>query len=284
MNTSNEKGVLKIRLNGVQYSYMEEGEGQTVLLLHGFTGTKKTWNELFIKLKQNFHVIAIDLLGHGDTDSPEDPNRYKMEHSAKDLDDFLTEKQIDRIHLLGYSMGGRLALYFALHYQHRIQTLVLESCTAGLVSEEERLSRIKQDEQLQSMLLKKGINAFVDYWENITLFSSQKQLPKSLQESIRSSRLMQSPIGLGNSLKGMGTGIQPSLWNQLELLNIHTLLICGEYDEKFCFIMGKMNEMIKNSEIRKILRAGHAIHVEQSKIFATIVSEFFLKSEKEEIS
>jgi len=48
--------------------------------------------------------------------------------------------------------------------------------------------------------------------------------------------------------------------------------------------MGKMNEKFKNSEIKKIPRAGHAIHVEQSEIFATIVSEFFLKSEKEEMS
>lgn len=284
MNTSNEIGVLKIKLNGVHYSYIEEGEGQTVLLLHGFTGTKKTWAELIKKLKQNFHVIAIDLLGHGETDSPEDPNRYVMEHAAKDLDDFLTEKQIDRIHLLGYSMGGRLALYFALYYQHRIQSLLLESCTAGLISEEERFARIKQDDQLASMLINKGMKSFVDYWENISLFSSQKQLPKSHQEMIRAGRLLQSPIGLSNSLKGMGTGIQPSLWDQLETLESRSLLICGEYDEKFCSIMGKMNEKIKNSEIRKILRAGHAIHVEQSEIFATIVSEFFLKSEKEEMS
>ncbi len=284
MNTSNEIGVSKIKLNGVHYSYVEEGEGQTVLLLHGFTGTKKTWNELIKKLKQNFHVIAIDLLGHGETDSPEDPDRYLMEQAAKDLDDFLTDKQIDRIHLLGYSMGGRLALYFALYYQHRIRSLLLESCTAGLVSEEEKLSRIKQDRQLAALLLNKGMKSFVEYWENISLFSSQKQLPKNLQEKIREGRLLQSPVGLSNSLKGMGTGIQPSLWDRLERLEIRSLLICGEYDEKFCYIMGKMNEKFKNSEIRKIPRAGHAIHVEQSEIFATIVSEFFLKSEKEELS
>jgi len=284
MNTSNEIGASKIKLNGVDYSYIEEGKGQIVLLLHGFTGTKKTWTKLINKLKRNFRVIAIDLLGHGETESPEDPNRYLMEQAAKDLDDFLTEKQIDRIHLLGYSMGGRLALYFALYYQHRIQSLLLESCTAGLISEEERLSRMNQDDQLASMLLNKGMKTFVDYWENISLFSSQKQLSKSQQEKIREGRLSQSPVGLSNSLKGMGTGIQPSLWDRLNTLEIRSLLICGEYDEKFCSIMGKMNEKMKNSEIRKILRAGHAIHVEQSEIFATIVSEFFLKSEKEEMS
>ncbi|MEH6937958.1 2-succinyl-6-hydroxy-2,4-cyclohexadiene-1-carboxylate synthase [Bacillus sp. JJ664] len=284
MSMSNENGVSNITLNGIHYSYIDEGEGQTVLLLHGFTGTKKTWAELIEKLKQNFRVIAIDLLGHGETDSPDDPDRYVMEQAAKDLNDFLTKKHIDCIHLLGYSMGGRLALYFALNFQQRIRSLLLESCTAGLTSEDERLSRITQDDQLATMLLTKGIKSFVEYWENIPLFSSQKELSKSHQEKIRAGRLLQSPIGLSNSLKGMGTGIQPSLWDQLDTLEIATLLICGEYDEKFCFIMGKMNEKFKNSEIKKIPRAGHAIHVEQSEIFATIVSEFFLKSEKEEMS
>lgn len=275
---------MKIELNGVHYSYVEEGAGQTVLLLHGFTGTKKTWTELIKKLKQNFHVIAIDLLGHGETDSPEHHDRYAMEKAAKDLDDFLTYKQIDQIHLLGYSMGGRLALYFASFYQHKIRSLILESCTAGLVSDEEKLSRIKQDHHLASMLLNRGIKAFVEYWENIPLFSSQKNLPENIQAKIREGRLVQSPIGLSNSLKGMGTGVQPSLWDRLETLKIHSLLVCGEYDEKFCYIMGKMNEKLKNSEIIKIPRAGHAIHVEQSEIFATIVSEFLLKREMEGIS
>lgn len=275
---------MKIELNGVNYSYIEEGEGQTVLLLHGFTGTKETWFGLINKLKQNFHVIAIDLLGHGETDSPENHERYMMETAAKDLDDFLMYKQIDRIHLLGYSMGGRLALYFALYYQHKIRSLILESCTAGLVSDEEKISRIKQDHHLASMLLDKGVKAFVEYWEEIPLFLSQKNLPENIQEKIRKGRLGQSAIGLSNSLKGMGTGVQPSLWNSLDTLKIDSLLVCGEYDEKFCYLMGKMNEKLKNSEIIKIPRAGHAIHVEQSEIFATIVSEFFLKREMEGIS
>lgn len=267
---------MKIEINGVSYSYTESGQGQTVLLFHGFTGSKETWVNLIKNLEQNFHVIAIDLLGHGETDSPDSEVRYQMEHAAKDIHDFLEKKQIDSVHLLGYSMGGRLALYFALTYPSKIQSLILESCTAGLVTQDERLARIKQDEHLAFMILNEGIEAFVNYWENIPLFSSQKNLTSDSKEMIKQGRLNQSPIGLSNSLKGMGTGVQPSLWDELNQLNKPTLLVCGEFDEKFCLIMGKMNEKLKNSEIIKIPRAGHAIHVEQSEIFATIVSEFFL--------
>jgi 2-succinyl-6-hydroxy-2,4-cyclohexadiene-1-carboxylate synthase len=270
-----------IELNGVKYSYKEEGQGQAVLLLHGFTGTKETWNALTNELKQNFRVISIDLLGHGETENPINDDRYTMEAAASDLIAFLEYKQIEQIHLLGYSMGGRLALYLALKYQNMIRSLILESCTAGLISEEEKIARIKQDHALSELLLNKGIQAFVDYWENIPLFASQKNLPLEKQKSIRLRRLNQSTIGLSNSLKGMGTGIQPSLWDQLNMLKISTLLICGEYDEKFCLIMGKMNGKLEKSEIIKIPRTGHAIHVEQLEIFATIVSEF-LKREMEE--
>lgn len=271
---------MKIELNGVMYSYLEEGQGQAVLLLHGFTGTKETWNDLTNELKQNFRVISIDLLGHGETEIPEKEDRYVMELAVADLNAFLEYKQIEQIHLIGYSMGGRLALYFALKYQNKIRSLILESCTAGLDSETDKIARIKQDDTLSELILSEGMQAFVDYWENIPLFASQKKLPKEKQKSIRLRRLKQSPIGLSNSLKGMGTGVQPSLWSQLKKLKVRTSLICGEYDEKFCLIMGTMNEKLENSEIIKIPRAGHAIHVEQLEIFATIVSEF-LKRELE---
>ncbi|MFB7139092.1 2-succinyl-6-hydroxy-2,4-cyclohexadiene-1-carboxylate synthase [Gottfriedia sp. NPDC056225] len=275
---------MEIKINEVTYSYTESGQGQTILLLHGFTGSKETWGNLIKELELNFHVIAIDLLGHGETGAPIDDERYKMEYAAKDLSDFLIQKQIDSVHLLGYSMGGRLALYFALAYPAKISSLILESCTAGLNTERERLARIEQDTKLSAMILNDGIETFVNYWENVPLFSTQKNLPTSSQEEIKKGRLNQSPIGLSNSLIGMGTGIQPSLWDDLNQFHKTTLLVCGEYDEKFCLIMGKMNEKLKNSEIIKIPHAGHAIHVEQLKKFATIVSGFLLEKEKEKIS
>lgn len=275
---------MEIKINEVTYSYIESGQGQTILLLHGFTGSKETWGSLISKLERNYHVIAIDLLGHGKTDCPINDERYRMEFAAKDLHDFLVKKQIDSVHLLGYSMGGRLALYFALAYPTKIKSLMLESCTAGLKTENEKLARIEQDNHLSSMILNEGIEVFVNYWENIPLFATQKNLTSESQQKIKQGRLNQSPIGLSNSLKGMGTGIQPSLWNDLNQFKKPTLLVCGEYDEKFCLIMGKMNEKLEKSEIIKIPHVGHAIHVEESEKFATIVIGFLLKSEKEEIS
>jgi len=146
---------------------------------------------------------------------------------------------------------------------------------------EDRIARKASDENLATFISEKGILAFVEKWENVPLFHSQKSLPAYKQEEIRKGRLKQMPMGLNNSLKGMGTGVQPSLWEDINQITAPTLLICGELDEKFCNIMGKMNNSINSARLEKVLNAGHAIHVEQEGKFVTIVSGFLNHIEKE---
>lgn len=114
-----------INLNGVNYYYEIAGKGEPLMLLHGFTGDVSTWK--LSRLSDSFKVITIDIIGHGKSDAPADPNRYTMEAVAKDLCDMLNILGINRIHLLGYSMGGRLALSFTMFYPERVKTLILES-------------------------------------------------------------------------------------------------------------------------------------------------------------
>jgi 2-succinyl-6-hydroxy-2,4-cyclohexadiene-1-carboxylate synthase len=272
---------VKQKINGVDYSYLDVGTGEVVLLLHGFTGSKETWQPLIESLSKKYRVIALDLLGHGETSSPIDKSRYQMEEAASEIKEFLEKLEIKSVHLLGYSMGGRLALYFALHYPTYVTSLILESCTPGLPKIEDRLARKEFDEKLATFILEKGIPAFVDKWENVALFHSQKSLPVKQQEEIRKGRLNQVPIGLSNSLKGMGTGVQPSLWEGIHQITAPTLLVCGELDEKFCLIMEKMIKRMNSARLEKVLNAGHAIHVEQEGKFVTIVSGFLNHIEKE---
>ena len=171
-------------------------------------------------------------------------------------------------------MGGRLALSFAMQYPEKVRKLVLESSSPGLKTEEERNSRQIQDERLANQILEHGIEEFVHYWENIPLFSSQKELPLQKQEMVREQRLQNSIMGLSNSLKGMGTGVQPSYWDKLSLFEIETLLVTGALDEKFCTIAEKMVASMKNAQWVKVDGCGHAIHVEHSEKFGTIVNGF----------
>ncbi|RWR05925.1 2-succinyl-6-hydroxy-2,4-cyclohexadiene-1-carboxylate synthase [Siminovitchia fortis] len=271
-----------IHVNHVKYHVELTGkeESPAVILLHGFTGDHTTWNSLTNALKDFFQVVAIDLLGHGKTDSPEQPERYVMENAAKDIVSIMDQLKIDKAHLLGYSMGGRLALGTSILFPERFETLMLESASPGLKTEQEKIARIQSDESLAAGILEQGVESFVNYWENIPLFQTQKRLPSAIRDQIRTQRLQNDPIGLANSLIGFGTGRQLSWWDKLQELDIPVLLMCGKQDEKFCKIAAEMNRLFPKAKIMEFNDAGHAIHVEEPKKFDTIVKEFLIEQEQ----
>jgi 2-succinyl-6-hydroxy-2,4-cyclohexadiene-1-carboxylate synthase len=260
--------------NNVQLNVEIAGEGEPLLLLHGFTGSVETWKPFIPYWSNDLKLIMVDVIGHGNSDIPEDPDRYTMERAAGDLANVLDYLDIAKIHLLGYSMGGRLAISFAILFPDRVKSLALESSSPGLQTLQERQDRVKKDRALAERIEREGIKAFVDFWERIPLFASQRELPESFQDNIRKQRLQNNPIGLSNSLRGMGTGRQPSWWEQLTALTIPVLLLVGEKDIKFCSIAEQMDNLLERAKIYKVPQSGHAIHVEQPRIFGTIVSEF----------
>ncbi len=266
-----------IKLNGVTYSYMIRGRGPAIVLLHGFTGCKENWEFLSKKLTDRFTVITIDLIGHGKTDSPLDTERYLMQHVCRDLNTLLDKLEINAAHFLGYSMGGRVALAFSVMYPSRVISLILESSSPGLQSEEAKQARITADDKLASDILSHGIVDFVANWQEISLFRSQKKLPQVIQDRIRIQRLSNGTLGLSNSLRGMGTGRQDSYWGKLSSIKVPVLLLCGKLDEKFCAIADEVEKYLLYSTNYKFSNVGHAIHVEQPDLFGKIVNEFLSK-------
>ncbi|MFT4417094.1 2-succinyl-6-hydroxy-2,4-cyclohexadiene-1-carboxylate synthase [Fredinandcohnia humi] len=263
-----------VKVNGVHYNVNVVGKGEPLLFLHGFTGSLHNWDEIVDFMKNTFQCILLDIIGHGKTESPTDFQRYDIEMVAKDIDHILGALGLSKVNLLGYSMGGRLALAFSLNFQERVKKLILESSSPGLRTEDERNARRISDEKLANQIEQNGIESFVHYWENIPLFSSQNQLPVDKQLAIRVQRLSNNPLGIANSLRGMGTGSQPSYWDRLGELSAPILLLCGELDSKFCTLAELMSKCFQNVRVEKINDAGHAIHVEQPIIFGKIVSEF----------
>ncbi len=269
-----------LQANDIQYFVEMKGEGTPVVFLHGFTGDTTTWSRITDKFSANYKCILIDILGHGKTDSPQDPSRYTMDAVSADLFSICTQLDIKKAIFIGYSMGGRLALHFSFLHPQFVEALVLESSSPGLKTEEERLKRRETDLALADRIMKNGIESFVDYWEEIPLFSSQKKLPEPVQNEIRNQRLGQSPLGLANSLKGMGTGAQPSWWNKLNTLPFPVTLLVGGKDEKFIRIAKEMKETNPDFQIKTILDTGHAIHVEEPQKFGTIIEELLLTTYK----
>jgi 2-succinyl-6-hydroxy-2,4-cyclohexadiene-1-carboxylate synthase len=268
---------MQIKVNDLTYHVEVCGEGFPLLLLHGFTGDSSTWTPFCPVWGKHSKLIIPDIIGHGETELTEDINRFKIESAAEDLIFLLDQLEIEQIDLLGYSMGGRLALTLAIVYPERVRKLILESASPGLKTNEERMLRRMKDEELANFINDRGIVSFVDYWEAIPLFSTMNSLPISIKESIREQRLSNSAQGLANSLLGMGTGSQASWWEKLDLLSCEVLLLTGEKDEKFCKIAEKMVDGMRKASWIVMNDCGHAIHVEQKEKFGTIVSDFLSK-------
>lgn len=244
---------MNVTLQGVSYEYEVVGSGEPLLLLHGFTGSMETWRSFIPSWSEQFQVIVVDLVGHGKTESPEDVNHYDIRNAALQMKELLDYLHIEKAHVLGYSMGGRLAITMACLYPEYVHSLLLENCTAGLKSEDEREERCEKDERLADKIEREGIGNFVSMWENIPLFETQKSLAQNVQEAVRKERLANNIKGLANSLRGMGTGAQPSWWDELQNLKMPVLLMNGEHDEKFFRILKKSKNASLTRNLSKLM-------------------------------
>lgn len=263
-----------IKIRGVQYHVYEAGEGTPLLMLHGFTGSHEVFQPFVRALGKQFHCIVPDLLGHGQTDAPLETSRYAMDETLADLACLLDEFDIPRAHVFGYSMGGRIALSFAASFPQRVHRLVLEGASPGLRTEEERRARRASDDALATKLESQGVAAFVRDWEEIPLFASQKRLPKEQFLRQRAVRESQRVKGLAASLRGIGTGAQPSMWPHLSEIEARTLLITGELDRKFTGIASDMSRQLPHCDKVVIANAGHTPHVEEPQSFISALADF----------
>lgn len=265
---------MKLKVRHVTYHVEKQGKGPVLILLHGFTGSSKTWEPFLREWASSFTTVTIDFLGHGLSDIPPDYRRYTMEQTVSDLFQIMEQLEIEKAHLLGYSMGGRVAIALASSHPDKIERLILESTSPGLETEGERSLRRKQDEALAMEIEEKGIVHFVEKWENLPLFATQKKLPQHVRKKVRQERLAQSPQGLANSLRGLGTGNQPSYWPKLKYFPFPVLILAGEKDEKYCQIGRQMAQQIPQATLKIVPDAGHTIHLEKPRFFAKVIVDY----------
>ncbi len=265
------KHMASLTLNDIPYAIHQAGTGDPILILHGFTGDGASFIQHLPHLAHNHRLIAPDLLGHGATISPPDPARYQMKNAIADLSALLAHLNITSCTVLGYSMGGRLALGFALSHPEKVNRLILESSSAGIATTSEREARVKSDEALAERILSGGIEAFVAEWENLPLWDSQSA---DIKASLRGNRLKNNPLGLANSLRGMGTGVQPYFGDRLAELTMPVLLITGEKDAKFRAIGAEMAQKIPHARLVVMPNVGHTVHLEAPEAYQEAVAEF----------
>ncbi len=268
-----------IRANGIDFHVEDHGNGTPLVLLHGFTGSAASWSTVSDDLVNLHRVIAIDIIGHGATAAPVDPSHYAFEQALDDLAEVTAKIGIARAAWLGYSMGGRLALGMGVRHPDRVSLMILESATAGIQDDHERHLREEADLDLARRIQDAGVNAFVEEWERLPIWESQRTLPDEVLRLQRDIRLRNRAIGLANSLRGTGQGAQPSYWDRLSEIEAPVLLIAGALDRKFVGIAGQMGVRIADATLSVIPEAGHAVHLERPREFVGDVREFLARWE-----
>lgn len=271
---------MKIKVNQVEFNLLLKDselikDKTPIIFLHGFTGSAEDWLFIFDKLPSNYYPIAIDLIGHGKTDSPEDTCYYTSCSIVNQLDSIFNQMNLEKIILSGYSMGGRAVLSYCMRHPDKIIAAILESTTAGIEDFSLKKERIAFDFLLADKILKDGIESFIDYWMDIPLFESLKEIPD--YELIKHKKYRNNVIGLANSLMGFSTGLMPSYWDRLNLLNFPVLIISGSFDKKYTEIGNKMLTKLKNAQHKIVNSCGHNVHLEKPDVFTKFVCEF-LKS------
>ena len=188
-----------------------------LVLLHGFTGTHRTWDELSEALAEEHFLIVPDLPGHGKSGVSNSKEGMGVRATAEAVAELLrTEAGGRKAAVLGYSLGGRVALDLACAREDLLSRLVVEGASPGLERADEREDRRARDDALADDIEARGVGWFVDHWQDTPLFATQKDLPRELFQRVRRDRLSNSARGLAMSLRAAGTGRMAPLWGEIE--------------------------------------------------------------------
>jgi 2-succinyl-6-hydroxy-2,4-cyclohexadiene-1-carboxylate synthase len=240
---------------------MMEAMGGALVLLHGFTQTGRSWDGVRAALGGRYRdVRAPDLRGHG-TASAARPVTFDA--VMRDVAALAPE----RFTLAGYSMGGRIALLFALAHPERVERLVLLGASPGIADPAERVARRHADEALARELERDGIEAWAGRWGAQPLFADQ---PREVAAAAHADRLRGAPAGLVAALRGLGTGVMTPVWDRLGELGCPVLLAAGERDAKFAGVAEAMGQHVARADVVRVAGAGHAAHLERHDAVAAL--------------
>lgn len=231
-----------------------------VVLVHGFTQTHRSWDEVAEALARRFEVVRVELPGHGGSAGV----RLGFEAAAAAV----AEAGGGPATYVGYSMGGRLCLRLALDHPHLVESLVLVGASPGIADDEARQERCRSDALLAGDLERGETREFLKAWLAQPMFEATTPRPEEL-----AARRANPPEGLAAALRDLGTGSQEPLWHRLGELAGPVLLVAGEKDAKFRAIAEKMAAAIgPGATTAWVEGAGHAVPLDRPRECAALIA------------
>jgi 2-succinyl-6-hydroxy-2,4-cyclohexadiene-1-carboxylate synthase len=237
---------------------------ETLVLLHGFAGTRHTWDQVAAHMgPEGYLPMALDLPGHGEAAAVEPPITFAgcVEH--------VLARCPERFALAGYSLGGRIALQVALAAPERVSRLVLVSSTAGIADAAERAERRRADRRLADEMERASYESFIERWRSQPLFADD---PPEVGALARAEHRRNRPGALAAALRGMGTGEMEPVWERLGGLALPVLVVVGARDEKFRALGQRLTALLADARLL-ILPGGHVLPLENPAALALAFDE-----------
>jgi 2-succinyl-6-hydroxy-2,4-cyclohexadiene-1-carboxylate synthase len=226
---------------------------QTIVLLHGFSGTRRAWDGVVERLDAaGCRALALDLPGHGEHADATRPISFAgcVEH--------VLAPAPARFALCGYSLGGRVALHVALAAPERVSRLVLVSTTAGIEDDVVRAERRAADHRLADELERVPFEVFIERWRTQPLFADE---PPEVGALAREDQRRNRPHALAAALRGIGTGEMAPLWDSLGELTMPVTVLAGDRDAKFQALGARMVDLLPDAELI-VVPGGHGLPLE----------------------
>jgi 2-succinyl-6-hydroxy-2,4-cyclohexadiene-1-carboxylate synthase len=238
------------------------GVPEALVLLHGFGGTRRTWDGVLAHLdRERYRPSALDLPGHGQASVRSDPITFEACVSA------VLAASPERFALCGYSMGGRIALHVALAAPERVTRLILVASSAGIEDPAERARRRAADRQLADDLERIPFGQFIERWRTQALFADE---PAEISALARADQRRNDPHALAAVMRGVGTGEMGSLWGRLRELEMATTIVVGERDAKFRTLGEDMLVRFPTAQLA-VVPGGHSLPLESPGDLATVI-------------
>ena len=256
-----------------------------LILLHGFAQSSASWDAVARKLAATGRPIyALDLVGHGESERPADACAYALDAQGEALLSFarmVADREGARPAVLGYSMGGRVTLAALRRDPRAFAAVVLEAAGFGPATQAERDAATERDAACAARLRADGLEAFMDFWEQLPLFASQRDLPPDVRERLRAGRMANDAEALARTFEQAGQHVMLSRAETLETLAVlraggtPLLYLAGERDEKYRALAAQAAEA--GATVCIIPGAGHNAHLEAPATFAKEVASFLRK-------